>query len=379
MSHRPQAPAATRVARSRTDDASRPCRSLTPRCRSWRRHRDAVSLGWSDEQIERAACATGRGNACGAAGSPRAGSWTPTSGGGPRCSPRWRARAPLVLSHAHAARAYGWPGPSAVGGHCRSRPTEPPARRRRDTWIVVCALEEADIVLMGTVGRDRARPHRRRLRSTAPAVRRAGDRGCGTAPGRRDATQLLAAVRTACGRPGIERARHVVALADGRRETPFESWSAWAFSMQGLPTARLAGDRPRRGGSLPRADRRLVEGGRGRARPTVAPSTGSPLSSGPARWTPKASPARSTTSAVASAGSGGRASSIVRWEPRDVLQPDRQRRLAHSPPGARRSRPAAAVHRQDLLAVRSAAVGQRRTRRPRWLGERSAARDGNGL
>ncbi len=30
-------------------------------------------------------------------------------------------------------------------------------------------------------------------------------------------------------------ARRVVALADGRRETAFESWSAWSFDEQGVP------------------------------------------------------------------------------------------------------------------------------------------------
>lgn len=37
------------------------------------------------------------------------------------------------------------------------------------------------------------------------------------------------------GWPGAPQARRVVALADRRRESPLESWSAWAFDKQGVP------------------------------------------------------------------------------------------------------------------------------------------------
>jgi hypothetical protein len=35
--------------------------------------------------------------------------------------------------------------------------------------------------------------------------------------------------------PGVARAASVLELADGRRETAFESWSAWAFEGESLP------------------------------------------------------------------------------------------------------------------------------------------------
>ena len=37
------------------------------------------------------------------------------------------------------------------------------------------------------------------------------------------------------GWKGVAQARRVLELADGRRETPFESWSAWAFAVLGVP------------------------------------------------------------------------------------------------------------------------------------------------
>jgi hypothetical protein len=47
---------------------------------------------------------------------------------------------------------------------------------------------------------------------------------------------LASAVARAKGWPGARQARCVVALADGRRESPLESWSAWTFHEQGLPS-----------------------------------------------------------------------------------------------------------------------------------------------
>jgi hypothetical protein len=46
---------------------------------------------------------------------------------------------------------------------------------------------------------------------------------------------LAAALERARGWPGAPLARRVIALADGRRETALESWSAWTFDEQGLP------------------------------------------------------------------------------------------------------------------------------------------------
>ncbi|MFN8076624.1 MAG: hypothetical protein U0Q15_14560 [Kineosporiaceae bacterium] len=49
----------------------------------------------------------------------------------------------------------------------------------------------------------------------------------------------LARVVTSLGRrSGTARARRVLQLADGRRESPLESWSAWEFDVAGLPAPR---------------------------------------------------------------------------------------------------------------------------------------------
>jgi hypothetical protein len=40
------------------------------------------------------------------------------------------------------------------------------------------------------------------------------------------------------GWPGAKQGRRVLALADGRRETPIESWSAWTFEELGVPRPR---------------------------------------------------------------------------------------------------------------------------------------------
>ncbi len=290
-------------------------------------HQNAVSLGWSDEQIESRL---------------RNGTWQPLRRGwfieSRQLDPdiRWRAEVlaamgaherHLILSHVHAARAYGWPRPLGGWGPTSFTATEPPARRRRDTWIAVCALEEAEIVLMGAVGvTDAARTVVDCARRLPPCD---GLAIADAALHRGDVTrsQLLEAVRTACGRPGIERARHVVALADGRRETPFESWSAWAFSMQGLPmpdwqVTVLDED----GVFLGRTDAWWKEGvageadGRAKYRLASLERTGAVDAEGLAG---ALDDERRREHGLRRAGVV-----IVRWEPRDALQPDRQRRLA---------------------------------------------------
>jgi hypothetical protein len=55
------------------------------------------------------------------------------------------------------------------------------------------------------------------------------------ASGRVTPASLALALARAKGWPGAPQARRVVALADGRRESPLESWSAWTFDEQGLP------------------------------------------------------------------------------------------------------------------------------------------------
>jgi hypothetical protein len=50
-----------------------------------------------------------------------------------------------------------------------------------------------------------------------------------------DRPALAATLDRHRGWKGAARARRVLALADGRRETAFESWSAWAFDVHGVP------------------------------------------------------------------------------------------------------------------------------------------------
>ena len=46
---------------------------------------------------------------------------------------------------------------------------------------------------------------------------------------------LAEVLRRCSGWPGVRRAARVLPLVDGRRESPLESWSAWAFHTQGTP------------------------------------------------------------------------------------------------------------------------------------------------
>jgi hypothetical protein len=47
-----------------------------------------------------------------------------------------------------------------------------------------------------------------------------------------------AALADCSGWPGLVRARSIATLIDGRRETPLESWSAWAFHVERIPMPR---------------------------------------------------------------------------------------------------------------------------------------------
>ena len=119
----------------------------------------------------------------------------------------------------------------------------------------------------------------------------------------------------------------MLALADGQRESPFESWSAWAFSVQGLPPPQwqvtVLSDE---GVFLGRTDAWWKEGvageadGRAKYRLGALERTGSVDAEGLAGTLDDE---RRRERELRRAGVV-----IVRWDPRDVLQPDRQRRLA---------------------------------------------------
>jgi hypothetical protein len=138
---------------------------------------------------------------------------------------------------------------------------------------------------------------------------------------------LAAALARAAGTPGIERARRVVALADGRRESPLESWSGWAFASHGLaPAIWQATLLDHRGGFLGRADAWWEEGLAGEA-------------DGKVKYRLRA---LERSGIVDAEGLGGvldderrrerdmrRAGvAVVRWEARDVLEPVRTQQFA---------------------------------------------------
>lgn len=195
--------------------------------------RDAGNAGLSEEQIRRRAA--GRWDRL------RRGQFTQRSLDG---EDRWRAqvlavlrahRRPLVLSHASAARAWGLPSP--VGGWPRTTFTsdQPPVRRSGDAVVLVAALAAGDSVPMGaitctSVARTVADCARRLEPHDALAVADAAlRRGLITEEAVRSVLERQARW------PGCARAGRVLALADGRRESALESWSAWAFDVHRVP------------------------------------------------------------------------------------------------------------------------------------------------
>ncbi len=157
---------------------------------------------------------------------------------------RWRAEVAavaaahgrtLVLAHQHAARAWGLPRPLGDPGPLVFVTERPPARSTPALKIHVARLPTDEVVQRG------------RVLVTSPA-RTVVD--CARALHPRDALAIVDAalhrrllaesdIRQALDRqggwPGVARARRVLALADGRRETALESWSAWSFAEQQVP------------------------------------------------------------------------------------------------------------------------------------------------
>jgi Transcriptional regulator, AbiEi antitoxin len=198
------------------------------------RRGEASAAGLSDDQISRRA---------------RSGSWTrlrrgwfsPVSGLDERR--RWHAefvatvaehRASLVLSHAHAARAWRWPAPLGGWGPMSFTVSEG-STRAGNVRILVAPLDADEYVGAGrllvtspartVVDCARTLPPRDALAIADAAL----------ASGRVTPASLALAVARVKGWPGAPGARRVLALADGRRESPLESWSAWTFDEQGLP------------------------------------------------------------------------------------------------------------------------------------------------
>lgn len=143
----------------------------------------------------------------------------------------------VVVSHAHAARL--WRLPSPVGGWPPLSVTasDGPTRHRDDMHVLVapCSDDEVTTDPQGVPVTTLARTVADCLRSLRPydalAIADAARRRHALS-----ASDLGAALNRQRGWPGIVRARVVADLIDARRESPLESWSAWAFHVNGVPS-----------------------------------------------------------------------------------------------------------------------------------------------
>jgi hypothetical protein len=141
----------------------------------------------------------------------------------------------LVLSHAHAARAWGLPRPLDGWGSVSFTSSERPGGKSSEAIVRVAPLSDPDLVAMGRI-------------LVTSAARTVID--CARTLPPRDALAIadaalhhqlctLAELAEVCRRvhgwPGAPKARTILGLADGRRETALESWSAWSFSEHEVP------------------------------------------------------------------------------------------------------------------------------------------------
>jgi hypothetical protein len=144
-------------------------------------------------------------------------------------------RREVVVGYGHAARLWGLPSPLGGWGDPVLVADCGPPRNRDGIQIRIDALPDVDVVELAPGLRvtsaartvlDCARvlPAVDALAIADAALRRL------LAPG-----ELDEAVGRFDGWPGCRQARSVVRLADGRRESCLESWSAWAFDENELP------------------------------------------------------------------------------------------------------------------------------------------------
>jgi hypothetical protein len=160
----------------------------------------------------------------------------------------------VAISVAHAARIWGLPRPLDGWGKPVLLAPSGPTRNQDDLCIRVAPIAAADVLRLpgGVVVTSPRRTVVDCLRHLCPpdaiAIADAALRGLLT-PG-----DLVAGVEAAAGWPGVRRARRLAALADGRRETPLESWSALAFADLGVPMPRWQVDVLDDAGLIGRAD-----------------------------------------------------------------------------------------------------------------------------
>lgn len=161
----------------------------------------------------------------------------------------------MVVSHCSAARVFGLPRPLAGWPQPEFTTSRGPTRRRAGVHIRVASMVRGEL-LAGTdfVVTSPARILADCLRTlpepdALAMVDAALHRGLVTE----------AAVLECLGRqakwPGIARARRLLTLADGRRESPLESWSALALAENGVPAPQWQVElRDRQGHLLGRVD-----------------------------------------------------------------------------------------------------------------------------
>ncbi|MBL8930863.1 MAG: hypothetical protein JNL54_12120 [Kineosporiaceae bacterium] len=139
-------------------------------------------------------------------------------------------RRDVAVSHAHAARLWGLPEPRAGWPPLAVTAVTGPTRRRDGLHVLVapCSDEEVTRDPQGVPVTTLARTVADCLRTLPPAdalaMADAALRRLGLST-----NDLFIALYRQRGWPGVVRARTLGGLASPRRETPLESWSAWAF------------------------------------------------------------------------------------------------------------------------------------------------------
>jgi hypothetical protein len=141
----------------------------------------------------------------------------------------------VAVGHAHAARLWGLPCPLPGWGRPVLLARGGPHRDRNGVRIVVTPLPDEDVVRHpdGWLVTSPARTVTDCLRVLAApdAIAVADAAARHLLPAR----EVVAAVAGLRGWPGVRQARRVAALADGRRESALESWSALAFDDLDVP------------------------------------------------------------------------------------------------------------------------------------------------
>ncbi len=158
---------------------------------------------------------------------------------------RSHTRRDPVASHLSAAARYDLPRPLDGWGPVTLTVAAGPTRRRAGLVVHRCELAAGE-VLSGPHGLATTSPARTVLdclRSTSP---RDGLAIADAALHRRPVRwpELVASLEAAQGLPGVVRARTVLAVADERRESPLESWSAWGFHTRNVPAPTWQVDVP---------------------------------------------------------------------------------------------------------------------------------------